>query len=222
MIELTQVSKVYQTRAERAVAVAPLTERIAPGEFAMVTGRSGAGKSTLLSLIGGLIQPDEGRVAVMGQDLWALPDAARSRFRARHIGFIFQFASLIPTLTVLENLLLPAAFLPPGEGGDRGRALDLLERVGLAGEAGRLPWQLSGGQQKRAAVARALLNRPELLLADEPTADLDEETEREVVALFQEANRAGTTVVMVTHSTELLPLAGRHLILNGGRVSRAS
>lgn len=222
MIELTQVSKQYQTGTQQVVALAPLTERIAPGEFVMVTGRSGAGKSTLLSLIGGLIRPDGGKVAVQGQDLWALSDAERSRFRARHMGFVFQFASLIPTLNVLENLLLPASFLPAGEGGDRSRALSLLERVGLADQAGRLPWQLSGGQQKRVAVARALLNRPALLLADEPTADLDEETEREVVALFQELNRAGTTVVMVTHSSELVDLGSRHLLLSGGRVSRAS
>lgn len=222
MIALTQVTKQYQSGSQQVVALAPLTERIAPGEFVMVTGRSGAGKSTLLSLIGGLIRPDGGKVAVKGQDLWSLSDAERSRFRARHMGFIFQFASLIPTLNVLENLLLPASFLPAGEGGDRSRALSLLERVGLADQATRLPWQLSGGQQKRVAVARALLNRPALLLADEPTADLDEETEREIVALFQELNRAGTTVVMVTHSTELVPLAGRHLVLSGGRVSRAS
>lgn len=222
MIALTQVTKQYQSGSQQVVALAPLTERIAPGEFVMVTGRSGAGKSTLLSLIGGLIRPDGGKVAVKGQDLWSLSDAERSRFRARHMGFIFQFASLIPTLNVLENLLLPASFLPAGEGGDRSRALSLLERVGLADQARRLPWQLSGGQQKRVAVARALLNRPALLLADEPTADLDEETEREIVALFQELNRGGTTVVMVTHSTELVPLAGRHLVLSGGRVSRAS
>ncbi len=222
MIQLYEVTKTYQTRAQRVVAVAPLSGRIARGEFVIVTGRSGAGKSTLLSLMGGLTRPDEGRVTVMDQDLWALSDAERARFRARHIGFVFQFASLIPTLTVLENLLVPASFLPPGEGGDRKRALELLERVGLPDCADRLPWQLSGGQQKRVAVARALLNRPELLLADEPTADLDEETERAIVDLFLEENRAGTTVVMVTHSTELVPLASRHLILSQGQVHLAS
>ncbi|MEW8978125.1 MAG: ABC transporter ATP-binding protein [Symbiobacterium sp.] len=221
MIQLYEVSKTYRTRGQSVVALAPLSGRVEPGEFVMVTGRSGAGKSTLLALMGGLTRPDEGTVSVMGQDLWSLSDAERARFRARHIGFVFQFTSLIPTLTVLENLLLPASFLPPGEGGDRQRAMELLERVGLAEHIHRYPWQLSGGQQKRVAVARALLNRPEVLLLDEPTADLDEETEREVVSLFQEENRAGTTVVMVTHSTELVPLAHRHLVLSGGRVSHA-
>jgi len=203
-------------------ALAPLSEWIRTGEFLMVTGRSGAGKSTLLALIGGLTRPSGGTVRVLGQDLWRLSDEQRSRFRARHIGFVFQFASLIPTLSVLENVLLPVSFLPPGEGGDRRRALELLERLGLAREAGRLPWQLSGGQQKRVAVARALINRPSLLLADEPTADLDEETERQVVDLFRELNREGMTVVMITHNLDLLGAASRHLVLAGGRVARVS
>ncbi|MFZ5824515.1 MAG: ABC transporter ATP-binding protein [Bacillota bacterium] len=222
MIELTNVSKRYQTSAQLVEALLPLTERVERGEFLVVTGRSGAGKSTLLSLIGGLIRPDSGSVKVGEKELWAMSDAERSRFRSRHMGFVFQFASLIPTLTVLENVLLPGAFLPAGEGGDRDRALRLLEQVGLKDLANRLPWQLSGGQQKRVAVARALLNNPDLLLADEPTADLDEETEREIVALFKELNRAGMTVVMVTHNTDLVEVASRHLVLTGGRVERVS
>jgi len=222
VIQLSEVTKTYRAGGQRVVAVAPLSARIEPGEFVMITGRSGAGKSTLLALMGGLTRPDGGSVTVLGQDLWALSDRDRARFRARHIGFVFQFASLIPTLTVMENLMLPASFLPSGEGGTWRRALEMLERVGLADCGDRLPWQLSGGQQKRVAVARALLNRPEVLLADEPTADLDEETERAIVDLFQEENRAGTTVVMVTHSSELIPTAGRHLVLNRGRVNCAS
>ncbi|MFZ5814570.1 MAG: ABC transporter ATP-binding protein [Bacillota bacterium] len=222
MIDLQNVAKIYQTGSQRVDALLPLTERIEKGEFLVVTGRSGAGKSTLLSLIGGLIRPDSGTVKVEGKDLWSMSDAERARFRSRHMGFIFQFASLIPTLSVLENVLLPASFLPAGEGGDRERALSLLDQVGLSEQADRLPWQLSGGQQKRVAVARALLNSPALLLADEPTADLDEETEREIVGLFQELNRSGTTVVMVTHNTDLVAVASRHLVLTGGRVARAS
>jgi len=222
MIELERVSKFYQTGAQRVDALTELTDRIQKGEFLMVTGRSGAGKSTFLSLIGGLIRPDTGAVKVDGKDLWAMSDAERSQFRSRHMGFIFQFASLIPTLSVLDNVLLPSAFLPAGQGGDRARATNLLERVGLGGMTNRLPWQLSGGQQKRVAVARALLNSPSLLLADEPTADLDEETEKEIVTLFQELNRAGTTIVMVTHNTDLIDAASRHLVLTGGRVTRVS
>lgn len=222
MIVLEHVSKRYKTGQHAVDGLLPLDLSVAAGEFLVVTGRSGAGKSTLLSLIGGLIRPDTGRVLVQGQDLWALPDAARSRLRCRQMGFIFQFASLIPTLTVLENLLLPTAFLPPGEGGDRDRALQLLERVGLAEQAGRLPWQLSGGQQKRVAVARALLHRPAILLADEPTADLDEQTEAEVIQLFRELHRDGMTVLLVTHNLDLVPAATRHLVLSGGSVSVAS
>ncbi len=222
MIELEKVSKFYQTGAQRVDALQELNDQVEKGEFLMVTGRSGAGKSTLLSLVGGLIRPDTGVVKVEGKNLWAMSDAERSQFRSRHMGFIFQFASLIPTLSVLENALLPSAFLPTGQGGDRTRAQELLERVGLAGMTDRLPWQLSGGQQKRVAVARALLNNPALLLADEPTADLDEETEREIVSLFQELNRNGTTIIMVTHNTDLIDAASHHLILTGGRVARVS
>lgn len=221
MIELEGVSKRYQVRGEQIDALQSLTERIERGEFLVLTGRSGAGKSTLLSLVGGLLRPETGRVVVEGEDLWLLSDRERSRLRARTFGFVFQFASLIPTLTALENLLLPSLFLP-GSGTGRSRGLELLERVGLAGEAGRYPWQLSGGQQKRVAVARALLHRPPVILADEPTADLDEETEREIIELFTELNQAGTTVLLSTHNTDLVGRATRHLVLSGGRVARAS
>ncbi|HLN61197.1 MAG TPA: ABC transporter ATP-binding protein [Symbiobacteriaceae bacterium] len=222
MIQLDQVRKWYQAGGQQVDALQELTARIDAGEFVVVTGRSGAGKSTLLSVVGGLITPDTGRVLVAGQDLRAMPDAERSRLRCRTMGFVFQFASLIPTLTVTENVLLPATFLPPGEAPGRGRALELLERVGLREQVGRMPWQLSGGQQKRVAVARALLHNPALLLADEPTADLDEETEREIIALLAELNKAGTTVLLATHNTDLAALATRHLVLSGGRVARAS
>ncbi|HYG59191.1 MAG TPA: ATP-binding cassette domain-containing protein, partial [Symbiobacteriaceae bacterium] len=140
----------------------------------------------------------------------------------RTMGFIFQFASLVPTLTVVENVLLPATFLPPGEGGTGRRAVELLERVGLKEQIHRMPWQLSGGQQKRVAVARALMHNPAILLADEPTADLDEETEQEIVSLFAEVNRAGTTVLLATHNTDLARLSTQHLVLTGGRIKLAS
>jgi putative ABC transport system ATP-binding protein len=222
MIMLERVIKRYLTGDRIVEALQEFTGQVADGEFVVVTGRSGAGKSTFLSVIGGLVRPDSGRVTVGGHDLWAMSDAERSRFRCRTMGFVFQFASLIPTLTVAENVLLPATFLPPGEGGGRRRALQLLERVGLGEQANRMPWQLSGGQQKRVAVARAMLHNPALLLADEPTADLDEETEREIIALFAELNRAGTTVLLATHNTELAEQATRHLVLSGGRIALAS
>lgn len=222
MIQLEGVSKRYRAGSQEIVALAEYTGAVDEGEFVVITGRSGAGKSTFLSLIGGLIRPDAGRVRIAGQDLWKMTDAARSLMRCRTMGFVFQFASLIPTLTVAENVMLPTAFLPAGEGVPRQRALDLLERVGLAGCGDRMPWQLSGGQQKRVAVARALLNQPRILLADEPTADLDEQTEQEIMQLFSELNRGGMTIVLATHSTELARLASRHLVLSGGRVHGAA
>ncbi|HWI65977.1 MAG TPA: ABC transporter ATP-binding protein [Symbiobacteriaceae bacterium] len=222
MIVLEKVTKRYQSGGQVVDALQEYTGTVDAGEFAVITGRSGAGKSTLLSVIGGLIRPDGGQVSVAGRDLWAMSDAERSRFRCQTMGFVFQFASLIPTLTVAENVLLPATFLPGAGAGVGARALDLLERVGLKDHARRMPWQLSGGQQKRVAVARALLHKPALLLADEPTADLDEETEAEIVQLFAEVNREGTTVLLATHNTDLAARATRHLVLTGGRIVRAS
>jgi len=222
VIELVDVSKRYSSGDQTVDALSGFSDHIEPGEFVVITGRSGAGKSTLLSLVGGLIRPDSGRVLVQGKDLWALNDAQRSLLRCETIGFVFQFASLIPTLTVLENVMLPTAFLPGGDGKGHERALHLLERVALKEQAVRLPWQLSGGQQKRVAVARALLNQPAVLLADEPTADLDEATEGEIVELFAGLNRQGTTILLATHNTDLAARASRHLVLTGGRVTRAS
>lgn len=222
MIRLDQVSKSYTSGLQTVDALFPVSTGIEAGEFVVVTGRSGAGKSTLLSIVGGLIRPDGGRVEVDGRDLWAMSDAERSRFRCQTMGFVFQFASLIPTLTVLENVMLPTAFLPVAGGGARRRATELLDRVGLNGYDQRLPWQLSGGQQKRVAVARALLHSPAILLADEPTADLDEETEREIIAYIRELNQGGMTVLLSTHNTDLAALATRHLVLSGGKIARAS
>lgn len=223
MIQFEAAAKRYSHNGQMVDALQPLTENIDDGEFVVLTGRSGAGKSTLLSVVGGLIRPDGGKVSVDDHDLWAMSDKERSLFRCRRIGFVFQFASLVPTLTVQENVVLPATFLPKGEEKDLGkRAMSLLERVGLAEQATRYPWQLSGGQQKRVAVARALLHRPALLLADEPTGDLDEETEAEIIQIFTELNKQGTTVVMATHNTELVARATLHFVINAGRVSRAS
>jgi ABC-type lipoprotein export system ATPase subunit len=222
MIELDRVGKRYASAGQMVEALQEFSTAIDGGEFVVVTGRSGAGKSTLLSLVGGLIRPDTGRVLVDGKDLWTMPDAERSRFRCRTMGFVFQFASLVPTLTVLENVMLPATFLPADKTGVRGRALDLLEQVGLKEQVRRMPWQLSGGQQKRVAVARALLHKPAILLADEPTADLDVETENEIIRLLADVNRAGTTVLLATHNTDLASGATRHLVLTGGRIARAS
>jgi ABC-type lipoprotein export system ATPase subunit len=222
MIVLENVRKQYQSGGQMVEALQDFSGAFGAGEFVVITGRSGAGKSTLLSVIGGLIRPDAGKVSVDRQDIWALSDAERSRLRCQRMGFVFQFASLIPTLTVIENVMLPATFLPRGEAGLGNRAAELLERVGLKEQMRRMPWQLSGGQQKRVAVARALLHNPAVLLADEPTADLDVETENEIVDLFAELNKSGTTILLATHNTDLVSRATRHLVLTGGRIARAS
>lgn len=222
VLALESVRKVYRHRDGAAIALDDVSIEVAPGDFVVITGRSGSGKTTLLSVSGGLTRPDAGRVRVDGVDLWSLPDDRRAALRAEKLGFVFQFASLVPTLTVLENVLLPTAFLPLRRTvGARARALDLLEQVGLSDKIGSYPWQLSGGQQKRVAVARALLGRPALLLADEPTGDLDEATESDVVDLFRTCSATGTAVLMVTHNTQLAAHATRHLRMSRGRLHEA-
>lgn len=183
------------------------------GDFVTILGHSGSGKTTLLSLIGGLTQPDSGTVYIDGTENWHQPDPALADLRNRKIGFIFQFASLIPTLTVVENILLPLSFAKSPEG-DRRYAMHLLERVGLRERANNLPGQLSGGQQRRVAIARSFINRPEIILADEPTGDLDEATEDDILALFREFNQDGVTFVVVTHNGGLAGTQQTPRILN--------
>ncbi len=218
VVHLVGLSKHYCQGAETVRAVDEVALQVTAGDFLIITGRSGSGKTTLLSLIGGLTIPTAGAVAVFGQSLAELDDAAISALRAENIGFVFQFASLIPTLTALDNVRLPGLFakhpLSPAE------AARLLSWVGLADKLGSYPAQLSGGQQTRVAVARALANRPDLLLADEPTGNLDVVTEQEILTLFREINlNDGTTIVLVTHNPELARYGNRHLIMESGRLS---
>ena len=202
LIECKEVTKKYLLDGKEIKAVDRATLSADTGDFVVVLGHSGSGKTTLLSLIGGLTRPDGGEVRINGVENWHQSDHALSVMRSRTIGFIFQFASLIPTLTVLENMLLPLTFgkVPPEEADD---ALALLDRVGLADKANAFPSMLSGGQQRRISIARAFMNRPAIILADEPTGDLDEETENEVLALFRDYNRQGTTFMVVTHNQAL-------------------
>ncbi|MGV1098894.1 ABC transporter ATP-binding protein [Thiovibrio sp. JS02] len=172
------------------------------GDFLVILGHSGSGKTTLLSLIGGLTSPDAGKVFVDGVENWHQADRALSVMRNSRIGFIFQFASLIPTLTVMENILLPLSF-SQRPAGSRALAEEILGQVGLADKANSYPSQLSGGQQRRIAIARAFINRPDIILADEPTGDLDEETERDILNLFRRYNEKGITFVVVTHNGDL-------------------
>ena len=217
MIELKGLSKHYRLSGDVLVkAVDKLNLTIKDGEFAMVVGRSGSGKTTLLSLIGGLTKPTSGSVRVDGVNLWSLNDSAQSRFRAEKIGFVFQIPSLLPTLTVLDNVKLPTMFSREHDNVGE-RALALLEMVGLSEKTHAYPSQLSVGQQKRVALARALINGPQIMLADEPTSDLDSATELEIMKLIQKVHSEGPrTVVMVTHNLELISYATRvHTLSNG-------
>ncbi|MBU0484440.1 MAG: ABC transporter ATP-binding protein [Proteobacteria bacterium] len=176
---------------------------VSRGDFVIILGHSGSGKTTLLSLIGGLTSPNSGQVTINGTENWAQTDEELSNMRNRTIGFIFQFGSLIPTLTVLENVLLPLSF-SDNPSGDRELALKLLGDVGLKDKTNVFPSQLSGGQQRRVAIARAFINRPAIILADEPTGDLDEETEKEILTIFRKYNQEkNTTFMVVTHNRVL-------------------
>jgi ABC-type lipoprotein export system ATPase subunit len=198
----------------KAVDGANLT--VEDGKFAMIVGRSGSGKTTLLSLIGGLTKPVSGTVKVDDVDLWTLTDAEQSKFRAQKIGFVFQIPSLLPTLTVLDNIKLPTMFMKTHDGVGE-KALSLLSMVGLSEKAHAYPSQLSVGQQKRVALARALMNGPDIILADEPTSDLDAATELEIMSLLEKVHGEGPrTVVMVTHNLDLNRYADRVWTMTNG------
>lgn len=216
MIEVSRLNKSYVVSGERITAAADVSFRIEKGEIVSILGHSGSGKTTLLSLMGGLTRPDSGDVMIDNVNLWSMDDNQLSRFRNRRISFIYQFASLIPTLNVLENTILPTAFGDHRDDvGDW--AATLLERVGLEKHLRHYPAQLSGGQQRRVAIARAFINRPAVVLADEPTGDLDEGTESEIIDLFGDLNRQeGITFVIVTHSSEIAARTGRSLRMKDG------
>lgn len=202
MIELIQATKTYESGGATINAVDGVSLTLADGDFVAIVGHSGSGKTTLVSLMGGLTRPTLGKVLIGGTDIWTIDPDELAHLRGERIGFCFQFSSLIPTLTCLDNVRLPAAFAGGDKGGS-GRAMKLLETVGVADKARAYPAELSGGQQRRVAIARALVNEPRIILADEPTGDLDEVTESDIMDLFQEINKNGATVVMVTHSSRL-------------------
>jgi putative ABC transport system ATP-binding protein len=216
-VELRKVSKSYrEAEVERAV-LRDVSVTIASGEIAVLLGRSGSGKSTLLNVIAGIDRPSAGTVLVDGTDLTALDEQARTRFRRRHIGFVFQFFNLIPLLTVEENLLLPLELNGRADPAGVARARALLERVGLGGRGDSFPDRLSGGEQQRVAIARALVHEPALVLADEPTGNLDAETAAGVLELLDTlAREAGRTVLMVTHSREVVGVADRIFTIQRG------
>ena len=219
MIEVKDVTKTYTIDGKKIRAVDQASFTVHAGETLSVIGHSGSGKTTLLSLIGGLTKPDSGSVVINGSDIWSMNDAGLSGFRNKTISFIFQFSSLIPTLTVFENIILPVTF--GIHGGDTGSyAEQLCEAVGLRDKMHSYPSQLSGGQQRRVAIARAFITNPAIVLADEPTGDLDEETEAEMISLFKKINEEkGTVFIIVTHNTDLAGQTGRQLKMSNGVVT---
>jgi len=219
LVELRGVTKAYREGgAERAV-LRGVDVAIPRGELCALVGRSGSGKSTLLNLIGGIDVPTAGQVVVDGLSLAEASEAVRTLFRRRHVGFVFQFFNLIPTLTVEENLRLPLELIGQPRDAVRARAGALLEELGLADRSGAFPEELSGGEQQRVAVARALVHEPALVLADEPTGNLDADTGRQVLDLLDRlTRRAGRTMVITTHSPEVAGLADRVLRLEHGHV----
>jgi putative ABC transport system ATP-binding protein len=217
VIRFDGVTKIYQAGAPPALADVNL--RVATGEVAAVMGPSGSGKSTLLNLVAGLDRPTSGMVTVAGRRIDALGEGALARFRARHVGIIFQFFNLLDDLTVADNVLLPAQLAGASRRRAKARAAELLERMGIERHRNDYPARLSGGQRQRVAIARALVNSPELLLADEPTGALDTATGQEIGRLLRELNAAGQTLVLVTHDPMLAQrYAARTVRLVDGRI----
>ncbi|MCL4475017.1 MAG: ABC transporter ATP-binding protein [Nitrospirae bacterium] len=219
MIEVKDLTKTYTIDGQALKAVDKVSFAVGKGEMVSIIGHSGSGKTTLLSLIGGLTKPDSGQVMIDGINLWSMNDDCLSEFRNKKINFIYQFSSLIPTLTTIENVMLPTAFGNYSEDIE-GYARELIRVVGLEDKMNSYPSHLSGGQQRRVAIARAFINSPEIVLADEPTGDLDEDTEKEVIQLFHRMNEEkGITFIVVTHNKEIANQAKKQFKMTNGILS---
>lgn len=222
MIKLNELSKIYEQKKQKTVkAVDEVSLDIVSKEFVVITGRSGSGKTTLLNLIAGLAEPTKGQVFIDGVDLWELSDADRSALRNQKMGFVFQFPSLLQSLNTVENVVLPTIFSQKKTTqADIDRAMRLLEIVGLTDKAAAYPRQLSAGQQQRVVIARALINEPELLLADEPTSNLDEQTAKEIMDIFHDIHRnKGITILLVTHTGEITTSGTRSIFMANGSIA---
>jgi putative ABC transport system ATP-binding protein len=217
LVEVRDITKVYHTGTVPVEALRGLDFDIEEGELVAVMGRSGSGKTTLLNIVGCVEQPTAGRYLLAGEEVARLNDAQRSTLRLRRIGFVFQSYNLLPSLSALDNVLLPTVY--SGAPDAPRQAMESLERVGLADRAHHRPSQLSGGEQQRVAIARALINHPSIILADEPTGNLDTHRGQEVLALFQELHRDGITVVLVTHEEQVAEHAQRIVRLVDGRLA---
>lgn len=220
IIELSNVTKVFFCGAETIRAVNDLSLSVHQGEILAVVGPSGAGKTTLLNMMGCLDQPTSGQVHIEGKEISRMSDSMMARIRQEKIGFVFQRFFLLPTLTAFENVLLPCVFHQGVSSNEKKRAMSLLETVGLAARRDHLPAALSGGEMQRVAVARSLILNPKILIADEPTGNLDSANTRIIVDLLKELNRQGLTVIHVTHNRSIGQNAHRVIYLRDGRIVR--
>ena len=221
MLRMEEVSKSYRHRGQIVKALDRATLEIPEGDFVSVVGPSGSGKSTLLLILGGMLSPSEGRVLLKQQSIYDLTSDGRARIRKQNIGFVFQTFNLVPYLTALENVQVPLFLAGTNDAAQQEKATALLQRVGLADRLDHKPGELSVGQQQRVALARMLANDPAVILADEPTGNLDPETSQEVIRFLEEFNREGRTIVMVTHDPRAAERAKRTLKLRDGAVLSA-
>ncbi len=218
MITTTKLIKNYPCGEGQVAALRGVDLVVQTGEFVCIMGQSGSGKSTLLTILGGMCRPSDGTVEVDGTQLYELTDNGLADFRARTFGFVFQSFHLVPYLTALENVMLPLAPLKLAAAEKHGMAIEAMARVGLSGKESRLPGRLSGGEQERVAIARAVVNRPAILFADEPTGNLDSATSDQVMGLFAELHQSSQTIVMVTHNPDNGHYAQRTIRLKDGLV----
>ena len=219
IVQATAVHKTYSTGKVTVPALRGIDLRVRRGEMVAIMGPSGCGKTTTLNCLSGLDEIDSGSVEVEGQQIHDLPDDERSDYRAQRMGFVFQLYNLLPVLTAVENVEMPLLVSGTSSGESRQRALDLLDQVGLGDRADHLPAELSGGQRQRVTIARALVNRPAIVWADEPTGDLDSETSQEIMGLMTRLNKdSGETFIIVTHSREVGEIANRIVRMRDGLV----
>jgi putative ABC transport system ATP-binding protein len=219
IVAINGLTKIYEEGGRARAILDAVDLKITAGEFFVILGKSGSGKSTLLNMMSGIDKPDAGQIWIDGSDLTAMDERTQTLFRRDHIGIVFQFYNLIPTLTVLENITLPAELKGVSRRIIEQRGRDLLEQVGLGNRADAFPDKLSGGEQQRIAIARALVQAPALVLADEPTGNLDEETGEKILHLLLKLTReAGKTLVMATHNPEIVPLADRVCRIHEGQL----
>lgn len=216
MLEIKEISKIYGEGAAQVIALSNVSLSVDRGNFVAIMGPSGSGKTTLLNIIGGLDCPSSGEVLLEGKRIDNLDENALVDVRRGKIAYVFQQYHLLPSLTALENVLLPLVFC--GASTQDGKALDILEKVGLRKRAGHKPSQLSGGEQQRVSIARALVGVPSLILADEPTGNMDRRTGREILGLFSQLHKEGHSIIMVTHDPEIASLAEEVVLLQDGQI----